>query len=251
MKMACDLGHSIREIAQLGEAELIEIVHNLTSDDLERSQTEGKQVEDLDRLTSAYVRAIEHFRVDHSERIISRAAALLTPNDFCLKVVLPCLREIGEKWHNKEITPAHEHLASSQLRGILHRMIPATGERLYGKQVMFATPSEHLHEFGILVAACITAQYGHKICYLGTDLPVVDAVKAVGATAPDLFVSSIVGAPSTTGLEAAEEFVQQVGQRVPIWVGMPATHPQWGRFEQANYFQDFDNFSTAVQRWAV
>ena len=150
MKMACELGHSIGEIATLTEEDLSTLVYDAHPQEGDAGTSDDKQTNGLNEIVSSYVRSIQSFRVADSERIISRASSLLSTSEFCLKVVLPCLQEIGDRWHRGDLTPAHEHLSTSQLKRVLHRMLPATGERMYGKQVMFATPSHHLHELSLI-----------------------------------------------------------------------------------------------------
>ena len=122
---------------------------------------------------------------------------------------------------------------------------------MYGKQIMFATPAHHPHEFGILVAACLTAQYGHRICYLGANLPTENALEAIDCAAPDLFVSSVVSSTPESDLENTGRFIDVVSARLPLWIGMPSDHPHWGKQGRANYFDSLSSFSLELQRWAI
>jgi hypothetical protein len=62
------------------------------------------------------------------------------------------IREIGERWANRQIGIASEHLATGVLRSLLGSALVPTATALLGPRVVLATPTGERHELGLLMA---------------------------------------------------------------------------------------------------
>ena len=63
--------------------------------------------------------ALDHFDEPRAQAILDRVLAAVTVDTLLGEVILPYLRELGARWERGEATIAHEHFASSVLRGRL------------------------------------------------------------------------------------------------------------------------------------
>lgn len=115
------------------------------------------------------------------------------------RVVAPLMFEIGERWHRREMNPAHEHLASGVVERTLHWMFDGPTQSSDAPRIALATTQGERHEIGIQVAAAVAASEAWRVVYLGADLPVDSVVQATlqsGVRVLALSVVAAAGAPS-------------------------------------------------------
>jgi len=102
-------------------------------------------------------------------------------------VLLPYLRDLGERWERGEASVAQEHFASVVLRGRLLGM--ARGWDLgSGHRALLACPPGEMHELGLILFGLALHRHGWRITYLGADTP-LETLRAAGA---DLVPQAIV-----------------------------------------------------------
>ena len=116
-------------------------------------------------------------------------------------VVVPLLKSIGDGWARREITPAHEHLASAVVRRVLDSILKDCAPEPSAPTFVVATPTGQVHELGALLAAASAAAEGWRVVYLGSDLPVQDIAQAARETRARAVGLSIVYTESGTGPE--------------------------------------------------
>ena len=125
-------------------------------------------------------------------QIYDRLAAL--PYDRQLdEVLLPMLREVGERWHRGDATVAQEHFTSVFARGRLVGMLESLsdgGRR--GREVVCAGMPGEVHEMGLMSAAIHLAMRGWRVVYLGMDVPLDDLRGVVRSREPQLLCSSVM-----------------------------------------------------------
>lgn len=86
------------------------------------------------------------------------------------RVVLPMLREIGERWASGELTVSQEHFASGLLSGWL-RSLTRGWDQGDGPCVLAACPAGEAHDLGLLCFSVLLRERGHRIAYLGASVP--------------------------------------------------------------------------------
>lgn len=125
-------------------------------------------------------------------QIYDRLAAL--PFDRQVdEVLLPLLREVGERWHRGDATVAQEHFTSVFARGRLVGMLESLsdGGRRDREVVCAGMPGE-VHEMGLMAVAIHLAMRGWRVVYLGMDVPLDDLRGVVRSRAPELLCSSVI-----------------------------------------------------------
>ena len=111
---------------------------------------------------SELLHAIKRYDLAGMEAIVNRHAVMLPPDTLVFAVVLPVLREMGERWQAGTVRPAQEHLVSAVMRtvlgGLLRTLLAARGT----DTLVFATLAGERHELGLLCAAVLAASAGHR-----------------------------------------------------------------------------------------
>ncbi len=152
---------------------------------------------------------------------MARLAAVLRPLELLRDVLMPMLAQVGDDWHRRRASIAHEHLMSSTVRNILGSFL-----RLYARpnvpaRLLFATPAGERHELGTLGAAMLAASSGLGVAYLGPDLPADDIVESVKAAGAQVLVLGL-----TSGRREEERreqelraIVRDLPPDVELWAG--------------------------------
>src|SRR5256886_10937246 len=106
---------------------------------------------------------------------LDQSFALLGVDETLDGVIRPLLRTIGERWAAGELSVAEEHLVSEAVRSRLGHLLGDSGGGVRGVAVLACAPGER-HELGLMMAAIALRRDGWKVVYLGTDIPIGDAV---------------------------------------------------------------------------
>lgn len=170
--------------------------------------------------TDTIIGALERFDAAAVEGELARAAALLRPLELLQSVIVPVLREVGERWHNGRGRIAHEHMLSAAVRNVLGALLRVHQKAGVPDTVLFATPSGERHEFGTLGAALLAAAGGLGIVYLGPDMPADDIV-AVTAAVP--LEAVVLGVTTLADASRVDKELTLLARRLPpsveLWLG--------------------------------
>jgi MerR family transcriptional regulator, light-induced transcriptional regulator len=137
-------------------------------------------------------------------------------------VVLPVLREVGERWARGEITVAQEHFATELITGRL-RGLAREWDRGLGPRAVLACPAGERHDIGLLCCGLALDRRGWRVTYLGPDTPADALESAVLALDPALVV---IGAVQSGPLRAAAAELAGLAARVSVAVGGAGASPE-------------------------
>jgi DNA-binding transcriptional MerR regulator len=205
-------GHAIGTVASLSAAELTRLIEG--SDALAAAREELPAAD----MTTLF-RALDRYDLTAIESALARHAAVLPSRDLVFAVLLPVLRELGDRWESGRLSPAQEHLVSAIVRSVLGGLLRSIARGDGSPRVVFATPAGERHELCLLCAAVLAAAAGFGVIYLGPDLPAADiahAVKTSGAT-------SVVLATTTPGAvtRAEARHLARLLSDIELWIGGP------------------------------
>ena len=106
-------------------------------------------------------------------------------------VLLPYLRELGERWQRGEASVAQEHFASNLLRARLLAL--ARGwERGEGPTALLACAPGEQHDLPLIAFGLALRGRGWRIVFLGTDTPAASIAETAERLRPALVVVSSV-----------------------------------------------------------
>jgi DNA-binding transcriptional MerR regulator len=152
-------------------------------------------------------------------RATLRRALIALPAPACIEqLVAPLMHAIGERWSRGELSPAHEHVASSIVRRELQATTEALAGDAAGATLVVAAPAGQQHELGAHAAALVAVLDGFRPTQLGADLPAEDIARA----AQELRAAAIVLSISTVPDGCARELAAlraATGPDLPIFAG--------------------------------
>ncbi len=159
--------------------------------------------------------ALDAFDEPAAQAVIDRQLATTTLDSFLSEVVLPYLRELGERWERDQVSVAQEHFASSVLRGRLLGLARGWGLGLGPLALLACLPGEQ-HELGLVAFGLALRARGWRVGYLGGDAPLDTVTRAADDLRPDLVVLSTV---SDDRARAAADELRSLARRHRVAVG--------------------------------
>lgn len=200
-------GRSIGQVAGLSTPALARLVlQDAEADAMSQRASERVQEPELITSTSTIdylgecVLAVERLDAAGLDAIVRRAALGLPLRALLDGLVVSLLERVGTGWRDGSLRPVHEHLASVVLRRLLDRVIESAGSPLASANLVVATPSGQIHEFGALLVAATAAVEGWRVTYLGADLPAEEIVEAAIRTHAQTVGLSVVFPSGGTAL---------------------------------------------------
>jgi methylmalonyl-CoA mutase cobalamin-binding subunit len=117
------------------------------------------------------LQAVKELDTRQFEAVLTRAAVTFGQHGLLERVIAPLAREIGNLWRNGMILAAHEHFASSIIRGFLTRNSKPYALNSNAPVLLVTTPAGQLHELGAVMVAAGANDLGWRVVYCGASLP--------------------------------------------------------------------------------
>jgi MerR family transcriptional regulator, light-induced transcriptional regulator len=149
--------------------------------------------------------ALDRFDEPAAQAAIDRLLSVMTVDALLADVVMPYLRELGDRWERGDASVAQEHFASAVLRGRLLGLARGWGLGVGPVALLACLPGE-LHDLGLIAFGLALRARGWRIVFLGPDAPIDTLAELSRALAPDLVVVHAVSAelvPPVAGRLAA------------------------------------------------
>ncbi|HEY7620549.1 MAG TPA: MerR family transcriptional regulator [Solirubrobacteraceae bacterium] len=135
--------------------------------------------------------ALAAFDEPRAQAIIDRLLGVATLDTVLGEVLLPYLRELGERWERGEASIAQEHFASAMIRGRLLGLARGWGLGAGSMALLACLPGEH-HDLGLIAFGLALRERGWRISYLGTDTPIDTVAEVARQTEPAFVVLNAV-----------------------------------------------------------
>jgi len=138
------------------------------------------------------------------------------------QVVLPYLRELGDRWESGSASVAQEHFASQVLRGRLLGL--ARGwDRGAGPRALLACMPGEQHDLGLIVFGLALRERGWRITFLGPDTPLDTLTDTVATLRPDAVV---LAATTADRFAPGRDAVGAIARTVPLWLAGAGATPE-------------------------
>ena len=138
----------------------------------------SKAAADLGRMTHDLVDALVSMERPRAEGVLRRAD-MYSFEQRVRDLFLPSLREVGDRWRAGEVSIAQEHFATAFLRERLLAVLVGLGfGPVHAPRVVCACVAGERHDGGLLGLAARLAIRGHRVVWLGSDLPAEEVVRA-------------------------------------------------------------------------
>ena len=164
------------------------------------------------------VSAIEQFNEAGLESVYNEALSLYPVEIVTRRLLVPLLKELGERWENATGSVAEEHFFGVYMRNKLGARFHHRQGNPQGPKLLAACLPGELHEVGILLFALAAHDRGFRIVLLGADMPLDELPVVVRRAKCDAIVLSGAIEPSESVLTKQLSGLVQAA-RVPVFVG--------------------------------
>ncbi len=166
----------------------------------------------VDRLLGALVVGDELAARSVVDRLTDGSVSAL---EVCERLLVPCMSEIGERWHHGTVSIAVEHRATAICERVLARLATHPSGRPRGTAVITAPPGD-LHAMPSAMAALVLREDRWKVHHLGVNVPKDDVVSLVEEVDADLVVISRTNVESAENAEQLASELRASGRRVVV-----------------------------------
>jgi len=108
------------------------------------------------------------------------------------RILLPLLREIGDRWRNGSLRVMHEHFASSVVRTLMESFSIGADPVAGAPLLLAATPAGQIHELGALFTVASAAADGWRTLYLGSSLAAEEIAAAARQSGAQVVALSLI-----------------------------------------------------------
>lgn len=172
--------------------------------------------ERIDQLIESFAR----FDNQRAEQLLAQPLAMMSPTAASRDLLLPLLREVGDRWHRGELSVAAEHFGSRLIKGKLKALLETLRTPYAERRVVCACPSGEHHDLGLLMFALMACEQKWDPIYLGADLPISDLSEVVREAKPELVALSMVQRRDAGELSRLLHAVREVvGPKQRVLVG--------------------------------
>src|SRR5215207_8610888 len=135
-------------------------------------------------------------------------------DDTVTEVVIPVLREVGDRWQSGELGVLHEHFVSSSVRGVLGELrTPVQGEQV--RTVVLACPPHELHDLPLELFGAMLHARRWRVVSLGANTPMTAIGQAVRFLNAD---ACVLAGARRSAFESRMPSLSRLGARVPLFL---------------------------------
>jgi MerR family transcriptional regulator, light-induced transcriptional regulator len=165
--------------------------------------------------------ALDDFDEGTAQAVLDRLLSDFTLAATLRDVVVPYLRQLGERWERGEITIAQEHFATNVIRGRLMGLARGWGDG-HGPRAIIACPPDELHDMAALIFAIVLYRGGWRIDYFGASTPIDELERLADRSRLELVV---VAATTTDRFDPIIDDLTRLAAVAPLAIaGAGATH---------------------------
>lgn len=168
--------------------------------------------------------AVEVFDTEAAELALTDLLRDVPLSGAVASVVLPLLRQVGDRWEAGTLSVAHEHLVSEMVRRRLLALSatpqrPAPGVAAADAPIiLLACPAGERHDLVLLCVSLMLRERGVRVRFLGADTPLPAVATAARAMSADAVV--LAGTRSTV-FTAHSSALRRLADDVPIYAAGP------------------------------
>lgn len=141
----------------------------------------------IDDLAEQLSSALDRYDEASAQSVFDHLFSAYSVEHVLREVVLPYLKDLGDRWEDGSVSIEQEHFASNLIKGRLVAMARGweSGE---GRLALLACLPGERHELGLLCFGIAVRNRGWRIAYLGADTPVDSVARAAGSLRPEVVV---------------------------------------------------------------
>ena len=124
----------------------------------------------VEELADQLRQALEGFDAVAGHAALDRLLGAVSVEIALTEVLIPYLRDLGERWADGTVSVAQEHFASQLVRGRLLGLARDWGAGGSSAVVLACMPGE-AHDLGLVLLGVLIARRGWRVTFLGADTP--------------------------------------------------------------------------------
>lgn len=196
-------GFKISDIVSMSSGEMCEKIR-----DISRTAT------DFESQINNLIVAMIELNEEAFEKVLSSTILKIGFEKTVTQVLYPLLEKIGVLWQIGTINPAQEHFLTNLIRQKMIVAIDAQDEPLTSnaKTFLLFLPEREWHELGLLFYTFLIKKSGHKVIYLGQNVPFRDVTEVVKIRQADYLLTYFVAAMP---LKDIPDYVQELSKSLP------------------------------------
>lgn len=179
-------------------------------------RSKREEVPSFEKLQSELITALTAYQETEAESILTETYSIYPIEDIGEQLITPVLIEIGEQWHNGQISVAREHFATNYIRQHLLSILRGTRNNIKGELVWVACAPEEQHEIGLILLAVYLKRAGFQVRYLGSRLPIEGLSVDIAAERPAMVMFSASTEETAKQLEQLTEMITLLDGVRPI-----------------------------------
>ncbi len=165
--------------------------------------------------------AIDALDEGAAHAVLDAAIADLSTDALLSTLVLPLLGDLGRRWESGDVSIAHEHFASTLLRGRLLGLARGWGRGGTPHALLACAPDEE-HDLPLIALGLALRARGGRVSYLGARTPYESLDDAVAQLRPDICVVSATLPLGGRG----EKLLRSIAGRTRLAFGGPGVDPR-------------------------
>ncbi len=171
----------------------------------------------LTQLREDWIAACLVYDEQRAEQVVNQAFALYPPESVAVELLQRAVAQIGEAWHQGEVTVQQEHFCSALTIRRLEALIMTAPPPTRPGRILAACPEGEDHVIGLLLLTFLLRRRGWAVVYLGANVPVDWLETTVAATRPQLAILAAQQLPTAATLLDMAQVLQREG--VPLAYG--------------------------------
>jgi len=213
IKRLMDQGHRPGKLLAMPEEELLTLVPR-------RPATEGSiafpAASDLEEALALIKRHDNQGFLQTMQQRLARDGLMR----FVQDTVAPLTRRVGDAWEDGDFAVFEEHLFTELTKRVLRQALAALPPGRRTPRVMLTSLPDEPHILGLLMVEAIMSLEGAECIPLGTEMPLLDLVRACEAHRADIVALSFSSIfPQRQIGEALRQLRQALPANVAIWAG--------------------------------
>ena len=203
-----------RGIAPADAAKLV-----LASDAAEQQQAPEGVADAFDAYRKRILKAVESFDAQTLEAEARSTMLLGSASTIFDKIIVPIMREVGERWHQGELSIGQEHLTTEILGNLARDLLRLVQPSDPLRSALLACFPDETHVLPLYVVGFHFAQWGFRSIILGARTPVDEISRAIADTSPSIVALSVTMQPPEARVEAMLAAYAEACGKLPWVVG--------------------------------
>ncbi len=178
--------------------------------------------------------ALERFDEPGAQRVLDEVFGRLGLEAALRDVVLPCMRDVGDRWAHGETSVGQEHFGSRLIEGRLLAL--ARGWDQGGASTaLLACPSGEHHTIGLIAFGLALSRRGWRVVYLGADTPMQTLRESVAQIQPD---AAVLSAVAETHFAAVLGEASELAEQVKLFLGGAGANAKLADASRAHWLSE-------------